>query len=163
MTTDSATVMFPSATGPAAPSAPGEATKTESEIFYPKLYDESIRNSLIDVAELDGNSLEETEGLRSGLAADFHALSLTPPEARTVLESMVKLAREPAKPEELDAWAQETRRELRQKYGKDATDRLNRAYAHLARTPALREALHESGLSNRADVVMMLAERAYRG
>lgn len=165
-----ATVLFPSATGPAAPStelpapaAPGEAAKTEAAIFYPKLYDETMRPGLTEVADMDSNTPEETEAIRATLAGEFHALALTPPEARTLLDSMVKLSKEPATPEQRNAWAEETRRAMRQQYGAAAPERLAAARALVAKTPALRDALNESGLGNRTDIVMMLAERAYRG
>jgi hypothetical protein len=163
MTIDAA-VMYPThVPATPAPAASPEA-KNETATLYPNLYNEELRGGLNEVADMDGSTMEETEVLRSKLAESFHAVGFSPPEGRRIFESLIKLAREPATAEQRQAWVEESRRELRRQYGSgpDAQQRFAAARALVDRSPALLAALKESGLGSRPDVVMLLAERAYR-
>jgi hypothetical protein len=64
-------------------------------------------------------------------------------------------------PEQVAVWEAETRRALYDKYGNEAPERLRRANAIVAKSPALQQALSESGLGNRLDIVLPFVERAY--
>jgi hypothetical protein len=153
-----ANVLYPSAAVPAAPSTDTPAPVADG----PNHYNEAMRETLKEAVVVDGATPEELEGLRSHLAEAFHAVEITTPEASKILDALMKEEKTPATPEQVTAWQEETRRALHAQYGADAPERLRRANAIVARSPALAQMLRESGLGNRLDIVQMFVERAYR-
>lgn len=158
--TEPADVLFPQTTPPATdtprPSTDAELIRT----MYPNMFNESLRDGLKELT-IDGGTPEEIEEARGNLSESFHAVGVSPSEARTIVDAMVQVSKSEPTPEQVAAWEAETRRALHDRYGAEAPERLRRANAIVAKSPALQQALRESGLGNRLDIVTMFVERAY--
>lgn len=170
MTTDAADVLYPSATPvtetPAATTATDEPAQsgpaiTDTSTFYPNMYNAELKNGLEKLLD-EGATPADVEAIGKDLSESFHAVGATPPQARILLSELRNAVKSPASPEQRNEWATETRRELRHRFGPDAAARLKHASSVVARSPALQQALNESGLGNRLDIVEMFIDRSSR-
>jgi hypothetical protein len=168
MNTDAATVMFPSATGPAAPAAPvrDEAPRPSTDadiaraLYPPENTYRSLRAPLqgvADEANLDAAAVTE---MHQEVANTFADLEVPVPEAREWLDLLVKHDAAPASDEQVRAWNREVHEALRARYGTDASNRLAAARGLIAKHPDFRQHLSDTGLASHPRIVLALVERA---
>jgi len=86
-------------------------------------------------------------GIKSHEAASLHSLS-------------VHYSASPLSDETLQEWTIESRRQLRQRYGRDADHRINKVKQFLAERPDFAKTLNETGMGSHPTLMIKLAENA---
>jgi hypothetical protein len=127
----------------------------------------SYEPSLADSLDYFSDHVEITEDQRraaiSEAAIVFSDARIPPDEASRIHGHIVRHAVEPADDATREAWATESRRELRERYGPaEAERRPKAARTFISNRPGLRDLLNATGVGSHPDLVLALADRANR-
>lgn len=125
----------------------------------------SYEPSLSDSLDYFSDHVEITQDQRkaaiSEAATVFSDARVPPEEAARLHGHIVRHAVAPADDATREAWATESRRELRERYGAaEAERRLKVARTFIANRPGLRDLLNATGVGSHPDLVLSLADRA---
>jgi hypothetical protein len=108
-----------------------------------------------------GMNAADAEAELTAAAIAFSDARIAPEEAARLHALVLQHALAPADDTMIAGWATETRRELRQRYGKDADSRLAAAKAFVDARPGLKALQNASGVGSHPDIVLALAENPH--
>lgn len=142
------------------PSGDRSAQLYTPESTYGRYFDEGFTR----MADQVGGALtpELISEARKGITEIFAELEIEPFMAERVGDLYLRHVAQPATQEQLGAWAQETRRAVRERYGAEAEDRLKMAREVVAANKKLHDLLAFTGLGSHPGIVLDLLERAPR-
>lgn len=125
------------------------------------VYEASLADHMNLLRDRTGMSEAEADALALETSHFYNGAAIKSEFASGVQGQIVKNLHTPPSEDEVDQWATESRRLLRQRYPDDADARMKKASEYLASFPALKKQLEQSGMASHKDIVLELADRAY--
>lgn len=153
----------------AVPVTPETTPLSAAEILYgndPDVVMKSYRGALMDSAnqlmDATGMDVATRDAHIRDVGLAFHDAGISASDAANLHHLIATHTAKPADATLTNAWRAESHRQLVQRFGAEAEQRLAAAQAYLATRPALAKALAETGVGDHPTVVVRLAEQAGR-
>lgn len=127
-----------------------------------KMYATSLQPDVNTLRDRTGMSADDAGKYLAQTAKLFVDADVSPPEAGALHSLLVHHMESPADDATRQEWSEESRRQLRERYGKDADSRMFFVHDFMKQQPDLAKRLEETGLGSHPRFVMDLAERAYK-
>jgi hypothetical protein len=125
-------------------------------------YAGAMKSGLNRISDHFGVPHDEIAKIRTEGARTFEYLQMPAPEAQKYHDMYTEHVINPPDEKTKIEWATESRKQVREKYGKDGEALLEQAYDFVQSNKSLEKALQQSGLGSHPEIIMDLIERSQR-